>query len=307
MPCKNCKTLPVITLTNTNIQLCRSCFLRYFERKAFRTIRKYKLIEPHDHIITACSGGKDSLSLLHILNKVASKKMNIKLTALGIDEGIKNYRKFTLANAQTFCKKNNIPFLIVSFKKEFGKSLDEIKKQFPDKIACSMCGILRRYILNKHARKLKATKLATGHNLDDEAQSILMNQLRHNVALSARLGPFTGVKKDPRFIPRIKPFYFLTEKETELYAKLQSFIPKTKKKPSCPYRQHSNRFTIMSLLNTLEKKYPGSKHSLVASFMEILPLLKQKFKGQEINSCQVCKEPTSSEICTACQLLKKLK
>lgn len=304
MPCKICKEKPVIQLPNSDIKLCKSCFIKYFERKALKTIRKYKLINRKEHIVAAVSGGKDSLSLLYLLNKLASKKIDFKLSALLIDEGIKGYRDETINTAKEFCRKNKIQLHIASYKEVTGKTLDNIKKQFPDTIACSMCGVLRRYILNKKSRELKANKLATGHNLDDEAQSIIMNQFRHNIALSARLGPITGVKKDKRFVPRIKPFYFLTEKEVATYAFLNGLMDKFNE---CTYCTESNRFVVRDILNDLEQRYPGTKHSIVASFMEILPLLKEKYKNLEIKSCKICKEPCSSEICNACKLLQKIK
>ena len=68
MPCKFCKDKPVITLTNNNVNLCRSCFVRYFERKALKTVSKYSLINDNEVIGIACSGGKDSFSVLHIVN-----------------------------------------------------------------------------------------------------------------------------------------------------------------------------------------------------------------------------------------------
>lgn len=304
MPCKFCKTKPVITLPNSNVNLCKSCFIRYFEKKVLKTIRQFSLIEKGDNIIVAISGGKDSLSVLYFLNKIANLKLDIKISALLIDEGIKGYRANTIKDAKKFCKDYKIQLHIISFKKHIGKNLDEIAKQFPSTIPCSMCGVFRRYLLNKCSRELKATKLATGHNLDDEAQSIIMNQFKHNIALSARLGPITGVKRDIRFIPRIKPFYFLTEKEIATYAFLKNF---TIGFNECPYNTVSFRFEIRDLLNNLEEKYPGTKHSIVLSFIEILPLLKEKYRNQDINSCKICKEPTSSEICTACTLLKKIK
>ncbi len=303
MPCKICKEKPVIQLPNSNIKLCKSCFIKYFERKALKTIKKYNLIDRKEHIVAAVSGGKDSLSLLYFLNKLSSKKIEFRLSALLIDEGIKGYREETINTAKTFCQKNNIQLHIATYNEVAGKTLDKIKKQFPDTIACSMCGVLRRYLLNKKSRELKADKLATGHNLDDEAQSIIMNQLRHNIALSARLGPITGVKRDKRFVPRIKPFYFLTEKEVATYAFLNGLMDKFNE---CTYCTESNRFVVRDILNNLEQKYPGTKHSIVASFMEILPLLKEKYKNQEISSCKICKEPTSSEICNACKLLQKI-
>ena len=304
MTCKICKEKPVIQLPNSNIKLCKNCFIKYFERKAFRTIKKYKLVNRGEHIVSALSGGKDSLSLLYFLSKLFSKKIDFKLSALLINEGIKGYRDETINTAKEFCKNNNIQLHITSYKEVTGKTLDRIKKNFPDTIACSMCGVLRRYLLNKKARELKADKLATGHNLDDEAQSIIMNQFRHNIALSARLGPITGVKKDRRFVPRVKPFYFLTEREVATYAFLNGLMDKFKE---CTYCTESNRFVVRNMLNDLEQRYPGTKHSIVASFMEILPLLKEKYKDLEIKSCKICKEPCSSEICNACKLMEKIK
>src|SRR3989344_223022 len=304
MPCKICNEKPVIQLPNSNVKLCKSCFIKYFERKTLRTIRKYSLINRKEHVVVAVSGGKDSVSLLYFLGKLASKKIDFKLSALLVDEGIKGYRDETIKTAKKFCEKNNIQLHTATYKEITGKTLDSIKKKFPDTIACSMCGVLRRYILNKKSRELKADKLATGHNLDDEAQSIIMNQFRHNIALSARLGPITGVKKDPRFIPRIKPFYFLTEKEVATYAFLNNLMDKFKE---CTYCTESNRFVVRDMLNDMEAKYPGTKHSIVASFIEILPLLKEKFKDQEIKSCRICKEPCSSEICNACTIMQKIK
>lgn len=303
MPCKFCKIKPVINLTNNKINLCKSCFIKYFERKAYKTIRQYKLLEKGDHVVIAVSGGKDSLSVLNLLNKLANKKMDIKITALLIDEGIKNYRNKSIENAKKFCKEKGIKLEISSYKDNFGKTLDQMKKKNKDTIACSMCGVFRRSLLNKKARELKATKLATGHNLDDEAQSILMNQLRHNIALSSRLGPITGVKRDPRFIPRIKPFYFLTEKEVATYAFLHNLISDFNE---CTYCEESYRFEIRDLLNDMEQKHPGTKHAIVASFIEILPLLKNRFKDVEIKSCKQCGEPCSSEICNVCQVIEKI-
>lgn len=304
MPCKFCTSKPVINLTNNNVKLCKTCFVRYFEKKILKTIRQFNLIDKKDHIVVAISGGKDSLSLLYFLNKLADTKLDIKISALLIDEGIKGYRDECIKDAEKFCKENNIKLHIASFKKEFNFTLDEITKILPDTIPCSVCGVLRRYLLNKYSRKLKATKLATGHNLDDEAQSIIMNQLKNNIPLSARLGPLTGVKKDSRFIPRIKPFYLLTEKETATYAFLKNILTDFNE---CPYNTVSFRFEIRDLLNNLEEKYPGTKHSIAASFLEILPLLKKQYKNLEINACKTCKEPTSSNICTACTLIKKIK
>ena len=68
MNCKNCKANPVITLSNSNISLCKSHFNRYFEKKVRRTIRIYRTVDKEDFIGVGVSGGKDSMSLLYVLN-----------------------------------------------------------------------------------------------------------------------------------------------------------------------------------------------------------------------------------------------
>ena len=303
MVCKNCAIKPVLLLPNSNIKLCSSCFTKYFEKKVYKTIRKYHLLEKKERVAVALSGGKDSLSLLYVLNKLATQQKEVTLIAILIDEGIHGYRELTIKDAKAFCKKYNIDLKIYSYKQEFGYPLDQLIKKIHLN-ACTTCGVLRRYLLNKYARKLKVTKLATAHNLDDEAQAVMMNLFRNNMEISARLGPLTGITKDEHFIPRIKPFYFLTEKETATYAYLKKL---TSHFTECPNITGSLRDNTRNLLNDFEEKYPGTKHAVINSFLETLPLLKQHYaKLKKIRECKYCSEPCSQEICKTCQLLEKI-
>jgi uncharacterized protein (TIGR00269 family) len=260
------------------------------------------MVDKDDKIGVALSGGKDSLSLLHILSKILKKQRGIELIAVLIDEGIKGYRDVTRKLAEEYCKKIGVELYVYSFKDEFGYSLDEIVKKL-DINPCSVCGVFRRYLLNKYARKLGITKLATGHNIDDETQSILMNQFRNNLEMSARLGPVTGIKRDKKFIPRIKPFYFLTEKEVMTYAFLNNL---TEIFNECPYGASSYRNRLRDFLNEFERDHPAIKFSIVKSFLEILPCLKEKYKNKKIKRCKECGEPCSQDICKACEYKKML-
>jgi len=304
MPCKSCLEKPVINLTNNNIKLCRQHFIKYFERKVLGLIKDYKLIERNDKVGCAVSGGKDSLTVLNILKMLKEKIRIFDLEAIAIDEGIENYRDKTLEQAEKFCKENNIKLHIFSYKDEFGNTLDNFLKKTKMK-ACSMCGPFRRYLLNKKSKELGFTKLATGHNLDDESQTIMMNYFRRNLETSARLGPITGIKNDKRFIKRIKPLYLMTEKEVATYAFLKGL---TSEFLECPHSTDSYRGDVMELLNNFEAKYPGTKHSIITSFLELLPLLKENFKGfTEIKSCKICGEPSSQEICQTCKIVEIIK
>ncbi|MBI2670760.1 TIGR00269 family protein [Candidatus Woesearchaeota archaeon] len=304
MACQFCEKKPVITLISGR-KLCRNDFIKYFEKKVFKTIFKYKLIEDNDRIAVGVSGGKDSLTLLHLLNKLNSRIKNFETFAILIDEGIKGYRDKTIVNAKKFCKEHNIQLKIYSYKEEFGKTLDQLTKT-TDIIPCAMCGVFRRYLLNKKSRELKSTKLATGHNLDDEAQAVLMNQFRNNVQLNARMGPITGVIRNKAFIPRIKPLYFMAEKEVMLYAYLKGFT--SSEFIECPHAKFSFRGEIRDLLNEFENKHPGTKYSIINSYIEVLPLLKDKYKftNSRIKECLKCGEPCSGTVCKACELVEKL-
>jgi len=304
MTCRKCKEKPVIKLTNSHITLCKKCFISYFEKKVKKTIRTYKLFEKGDTIGIALSGGKDSLTTLHILNKIAKQQRTTKLLAILIDEGIKGYRNKTIKFAEKYCKENKIDLHIASFKKTFKKNLDKITKTV-DTIPCSICGVFRRYLLNSKSKELKINKLATGHNLDDESQTILMNQFRNNLTVSARLGPITGLSDNKKFIRRIKPLYFLTEKEIMTYAYLNNLSTDFSE---CPYSNLNYRSKMRNLINQMEEIYPGSKNGIVNSFLEILPELKQKYtkENKGVNDCEICGEPTSKEKCQTCIYVEEI-
>lgn len=299
--CQTCTKKPVIAL-HSGEQLCKKCFIAYFDRKVRKTIRVHDLIDKGDTIAVAVSGGKDSLTLLDLLHAIFTNNKSVSLFALLINEGIVGYRDDCVEHTKKFCAERNIPLHIFSYEQEFGFALDTVVK---GRKPCSVCGVLRRNLLNTKARDLGATKLATGHNLDDEAQSILMNQFRSNMETSARLGPLTGVKDREGFIRRIKPLYFMTEKEVMTYAFLKNITDDFRE---CPYNKDSYRNQVREMLNKFEDLYPGTKHSVVQSFMEILPALKEKYKGDvPIKSCKKCGEPTSRDLCQKCVVLDQIR
>ena len=296
-----CNEKPIIELTN-NEKLCKTHFTEYFENKVFKTITKFDLIGKEENLGVAVSGGKDSLTLLHILKKLSEQNPKIKLTAIAINEGIEGYRDKSLVTAKNFCDKNNIKLNIYSYEKEFGMPLDNMLKVL-DVRPCTICGIFRRYLLNKKSKELKFTKLATGHNLDDECQSIMMNQFKNNIHLSARLGPKVGIKNNNNFVQRIKPLYLCTEKEVTTYAFVNNILDDFNE---CPNVAKSYRAQIRDMLNDLEAKFSGTKYAIINSFLQILPDLKERFKDAEVNYCKECNEPASKDKCNACKYVEKL-
>lgn len=304
MKCTKCDEKAVYQGHGQNF--CSNHFLKYFENKVFRTIKRYKLFDKEDNVCVATSGGKDSLAVLY-MTMLYCKKYDIKFFALAIDEGIKGYRNHTLDDLKNFCEKYDITLHVISFKERFGDTLDNIKEKAlteHNKKPCTVCGIFRRTALNRVSRELGATKLVTGHNLDDEAQSYMMNLLLGNMSHNAALGPITGLNLNDKFIPRVKPLYFLLEKETRLFAILKNFKVSFNE---CPNINQSFRAIVRDELNTIESKLPGAKNGIVNAFLEILPTLKQHYKkNKPFKTCMKCGDPTPNEICNACKLEEEL-
>jgi len=235
------------------------------------------------------------------------KKYGIDFFALAIDEGIKGYRDQTLEDLRKFCKDYSIELKTVAFKDLIGSTLDEVQQKAIDdlnKKPCTVCGILRRTLLNRTAREKGSTKLATGHNLDDESQSYCMNLFKGNMRHNAALGPITGINKTKGFVTKVKPLYFVLEKETRLYTFLKGFQVHFHE---CPNIKLSYRSVIRDKLNELEQTYPGTKNGIVNAFLEILPTLKAHYRTKkEFNTCQRCSDPCAGEICNACKLEEEL-
>jgi uncharacterized protein (TIGR00269 family) len=274
---------------------CASCFSNQIENTFNKTVRESKLIKKSDVVVVGVSGGKDSSVLLYLLAQL-QKRVGFSLKAVSVDEGISGYRDASLLIAKNICASLYVEHSVFSFKQEFGKTMDDLNV----KKYCTYCGVLRRNLINKAARELGATVLAVGHNLDDEAQSILMNIINSDVNSFMRLGPKPSSSNNSKFVPRIKPIRNILEKEIIEYAKI-------KKIPfydgECPYSKDNVRREALFLLDSLEKKRPGTKMKIV-SFYDSLNSYEKKQKI--MNYCMKCGEPSSKKICMACTLIEKL-
>lgn len=276
-------------------------FIENFEKKVKGTIRKYRLLEKKDRIIVACSGGKDSVSLLYLL-----KKFGYDIEAMIIDFSVGKWSEKNLENTREFCRAHKIKLHVINVKDELGHPMEEIRKKLRKKTSlqnCAICGVIKRWALNRKARQLGASKIATGHNLDDEAETIFMNILKANPALSAGLGPKTGIIEDKRFVPRVKPLYLTRNREIEKYAKLMKF--QVLYEP-CPLSSAVFRRDILNALDKLEKELPEVKEKIVRNYLRTKPMLEKKYSSKEtrIKYCKICSEPSRGEICRTCELLK---
>lgn len=304
--CTKCGNENVIIRKKASGQmLCKECFIESTTEKVLKGIRKNKLIEKGDKVAVALSGGKDSVMILDILNSLYKRNI-IDLFAITIDEGIEGYRKQGVDIAIKNADKLGIDHKIVSFKGYFGKNLDEIMKDLSrEHGACTYCGVFRRWIINKIARDEGATKIATGHNLDDETQAILMNYLEGNINNLMRIGAKTEPMSD-KFTVKIKPLREIPEKEIGLYVIARELDVHF---DECPYSRESFRGEVGRFIKELSVNHPTMMYSTLKGFDKIQPAIKKEFAGKKENmgECINCGEPASHELCRACSFSKKLK
>jgi len=274
-----------------------------FEQKVLQTIKKYNLAKKKDKILVALSGGKDSTSVLYIL-----KKEGFDVSALMIDLHLGKWSEKHKENMQRFCSELKVPLHIVDLRKELGSGICFIKQVVKEKknlSGCTVCGVIKKWILNKYAKKLGATKLATGHNLDDEVQTVLMNFLKGNLYLGIGSKPATGKiqNNEKRFVQRIKPLFFMPEEEIRDYSKAMKFPVLYEK---CPCAFGTYRIETRSWMRELNLS-SKEKLKIVSGFQKIIPQLEKRQEKRELRECRICGEPSSHDVCNACGILSCVK
>lgn len=301
--CTKCGSKPSVYFRfYSGERLCAGCFIDSIKKRVKRNISRYKMFKFNSRIAVGVSGGKDSVSLLHILNKIETNFPNSELIAVTIDEGIKGYRDEALKFARDACRNLDIEHRVLSFQELFNYTMDEIiEKPKKEKLKpCSFCGVLRRRALNKAACDVEADRLVTAHNLDDVAQTALLNIIRGDIKGLSALHP--AGRNLNGFVRRVKPFCEVPERESTFYAYLKGMgfqsIP-------CPYSGEAMRNDIRNFLNRTEIKRPGTKFIIYRATLNIISKI-DIHTEKTIGSCRLCGEPTPGNICRVCQMLGDL-
>ncbi|MGI0149030.1 MAG: TIGR00269 family protein, partial [Thermoplasmata archaeon] len=245
--------------------------------------------------------GKDSSATAVLLSDFLGNRRYIKLVGITIDEGIASYRPAGVESAKRLCGRLGIEHCVLSYEESAGHTMDEVVTLDSGAIPCSYCGPFRRQALNRAAREIDADFVATGLNLDDTAQSILMNVARGDIEKLARFGPHES--RQPGLVPRIQPLRMIPEKEVYLYALLRGieFHDAT-----CPYAERAQRGRFREILHRLEEDSPGTRHAIVSGYDQMRPLLQSKYPAASLNACARCGEPTVNAICKACELRERI-
>ena len=284
--------------------VCKDCFYLQFETEVHNTITSQSLFRRGDRVAIGASGGKDSTVLAYILSLLNKRHdYGLDLFLLSVDEGISGYRDDSLAAVHRNKVQYGLPLLVVDYRQLYGWTMDEIVRVIGRKSNCTFCGVFRRQALDRGAVTLKADKVATGHNADDIAETVLLNFLRGDFPrLSRCVDAVTGRGSA---LPRVKPFKYTYEKEIVMYAyfkELDYFATECIYSPNA-YRGHARQF-----LKDLEAIRPSAIIDAIRAA--------EQFSFPDPNStetampvqkkCERCSYITSQRLCKACVLTDSL-
>ncbi|CBI18888.3 unnamed protein product, partial [Vitis vinifera] len=295
-------------------QICRECFYAVFEEEIHRVVVDNQLFKPGERIAIGASGGKDSTVLAYVLSELNRRhNYGLDLFLLSVDEGITGYRDDSLETVKRNEIQYGLPLKVVSYKDLYGWTMDEIVKMIGLKNNCTFCGVFRRQALDRGAAMLKVDKLATGHNADDIAETVLLNILRGDIARLSRCTSIITGEDGP--IPRCKPFKYTYEKEIVIYP--YSFLQNLNRiytyayfkrldyfSTECIYSPNAYRGFAREFIKDLERIRPRAILDIIRSGEKFR--ISTSAKMPEQGTCERCGYISSQKWCKACVLLEGL-
>lgn len=223
-------------------------------RHAGKAIGDFKMIEDGDKIAVAVSGGKDSISLLHVLRhrqRIAPIKFDF--TAVHIDF---QFSDFDPKGLTAYFEKEDFPYLV--------ERVESLRGEKWENIECFWWSRNRRKALFELVAREGFTKLAFGHHMDDIVETILLNQFYRGEigAMKPRQELFDGK------IVIIRPLaYEREEMMVRLAQKLD--IQSIGGQSKCANDETSHRMMIKRMLKEFEHDNPNIVKNIFRSLQNI--------------------------------------
>ncbi|WP_022853006.1 ATP-binding protein [Thermodesulfatator atlanticus] len=297
--CRKCRKKADIFIPHHRLPLCDAHFKEWFEEYLERTIKKFKMFPKTAKVLVAISGGKDSLALWQALTN-----LGFDTEGVFIDLGIEDFSIISRRVSENFAENIGKTLHVVSLKKETGISIPDLKARTQK--YCSLCGSIKRYLLNRFARLNKFDVIVTGHNLDDEASSLLGNTINWHLKYLARKYPV--LPEGNGFVKKAKPLCRFTSFEIKEYARRQNieFLEER-----CPLSPEATRLVYAEIMDELEKRMPGTKIRFYMDYLrKVYPIFNERveeFLEKPLTTCEFCGEPSVSSPCFVCKLKAEAK
>ena len=235
-------------------------------RKCKKAIIDYHMVENESGIMVGLSGGKDSLTLLYLLQEFQKlSKYKFALAAGHIGLGYQDQPGIL----EAFCRRLGIPFYYQPT--NISQVVFEIRQE---KNPCSLCANMRRGALNNLAKNNGYDKVALGHHLDDVLETVLLKTFFEGKMDCFKPVSFLTVKE----VTVIRPLIYIEEKEISKFAKQMAF-PVVKS--CCPANGLTKRQSMKEMIEQIESMSPGSKKRALSALQHLPGSLWQIEKEQK--------------------------
>jgi uncharacterized protein (TIGR00269 family) len=298
--CDRCELEAVVDQPYRQAHLCAVHFRASVEERVRRELHRQLPGFPGRTVAVALSGGKDSVVTLGLAARYFARRPGVRLVAITVDEGIAGYRSGSIRAAAAAAERLGVVHHIVRSQEELGTTTDAAATALPLLAPCSFCGVWRRKLLNQAAREERADALLLGFNLDDLAQTVLMNLARGELPRLLRMAPHRS--RQPGLIPRVAPLAAIPEREVYLYARLCAL---QFDHAECPHAGRAIRNQFREVLWQLEEAVPGTRQALLRTREQLLPLLESAYGESRAGVCEECGEPATGKLCRACTFLAR--
>lgn len=228
-------------------------------RNVGRAIEDYRMIEEGDRVMVCLSGGKDSHTLLDILEHLRrSAPVRFEILAVNLDQ---KQPGFPPAVLPQYLRRLGVPFHILE-----QDTYSTVKRVIPEgKTMCGLCSRLRRGALYRFAGEHGITKIALGHHRDDLIETLFLNMFFGGALKSM---PPKLLTDDARHVV-IRPLAYCRERDIAAYAAVREFpiIPCN----LCGSQEHLQRSAIKDMLRDWERTHPGRVETIFASLQHVVP------------------------------------
>jgi uncharacterized protein (TIGR00269 family) len=280
----------VIEVRRHNAAFCQPCFELHFREQVKRAIKSGRMIGPDDRVLVAVSGGKDSLALWDVL-----LDLEYRATGLYLGLGIGEYSGRSGDVCRAFAEEREAELIEVDLSAEYGFDIPTAGRK-GSRSTCAVCGLSKRYVFNRVALQRGFDVVATGHNLDDEAATLLGNTLRWDTEYIARQSPVLPAREG--MAKKVKPLYRLSELETAAYSFLRGIDYIVEE---CPLVAGNTQLRYKEAMNAIESRSPGTKAQFFLGYLDKAAHLFREEGGATLTLCEECGQPTTGRFCAFCR------
>ena len=290
MKCRKCGGTAVLELRRHNAAFCAPDFLDFFRNQVREAVRKYRMLDKDEHVLVAVSGGKDSLALWDVLLGLGHD-----VTGLYLGLGIGEYSDRSGEVTRAFARERGARLIEVDLRDEYGFDIPTAGRK-GSRSTCAVCGLSKRYVFNRAALEHGFDVIATGHNLDDEAATLLGNTLRWETEYIARQQPVLPAREG--MVKKVKPLYRLSELETAAYSFLRGIDYVVEE---CPLVAGNTQLRYKEAMNAIESRSPGTKAQFFLGYLDKAAHLFREEGGATLTPCEECGQPTTGRFCAFCR------